>query len=205
MPLASPPALRPRTGAAALERREERRRRLLEASLRLFSTRGFHVTSIDEIVAAARTSKSAFYEFFESKEDCFRQLLEAEGGRLIQAVIAAAAQGSDHRDRLRRGIAAFLAACFRDVRVARLLLVESVGLSPAIEAVRHRLQGRFAEMVEEEVRRAAAADAFYAAADPVAFGRALVGAVNEAGGHFAVAGGAGPARLARELGRIFAP
>jgi AcrR family transcriptional regulator len=163
---------------------------------------------VDDIVAAARTSKSAFYEFFESKEDCFRQLLEEEGGELASTVVAAAATGEDwdHRDRMRRGIAAFVHFCARDLRLTRLLMVESVGLSPRVEQVRHAVQGRFAAMVEEEVRRAQEGDPFYAAVDPPVFARAVVGAVNEAVTHFFSAGEeADPDRLARGLARIFAP
>jgi len=163
-------------------------------------------------VAAARTSKSAFYEFFESKEDCFRQLLEQEGGQLAAAVVAAAASGEgwDHRDRMRRGIAAFVRACATDLRLARLLLVESVGLSERVEQVRRQVHGRFAEMVEEEVRSAQEHDPFYAAVDPAVFAWSVVGAVNEATAHFVEAGaegaqGADPERLVAGLNRIFAP
>src|SRR5215831_11953975 len=119
--------------AAAVDRREARRHRLLEAALRLFAEVGFHDTSVDEVVAQARTSKSAFYEHFESKEDCFRVLLDQEGGALMGAVHAAAAAGGDHRERMRLGIAEFVNRCARRHQVARLLLVESVALSPSIE------------------------------------------------------------------------
>src|SRR5262249_62188030 len=88
---------------AALDRREARRQRLLDAALKLFSELGFHDTSVDEVVAHARTSKSAFYEHFESKEDCFRMLLDQEGGALIALVRGAAGGGQDHRRRARLG------------------------------------------------------------------------------------------------------
>jgi AcrR family transcriptional regulator len=186
-------------------RREARRRRLLEAALRLFSSHGYHDTSVDQIVAAAKTSKTAFYEHFESKQDCFRELLDQEGGALIHAVVTAAAGGSEPRDRLRRGIRAFVKACARQAPVARLMLVESVGLSPEIESVRHRLHGRFAAMVEEEIGRAQLRDPFYRGTDPVVFGRAVVGAVSEATGHFLTQPEADPDVVAEGLCRIFTP
>ncbi|HSS95291.1 MAG TPA: helix-turn-helix domain-containing protein, partial [Candidatus Dormibacteraeota bacterium] len=79
-------------------RRQERRSRLTQAALAMFAARGYHETSVDDIVARARMSKSAFYEQFDSKEHCFREVLAQEGGELIHAVIAAAAGGEDHRD-----------------------------------------------------------------------------------------------------------
>jgi hypothetical protein len=89
--------------------------------------------------------------------------------------------------------------------VARVLIVESVGLSEGVDQVRHDLQGRFAEAVAEEVRHAKPHDPFYADKDPVVFGRAVVGAVNEAVGHFLTHPGADADSLAESLCRIFAP
>src|SRR5579872_2042690 len=155
---------------------ERRRRRIVEAALSLFADRGYTVTSVDDIVTRARVSKSAFYEFFESKEHCFRELLGQEGGSLIRDVLASAATGHDHHDRLRLGITRFVTSCFERSDVARLLIVESVGLSPGVEAIRHDLQGQFADAVAEEVRHATSHDTFYADKDAAVFGRAVVGA-----------------------------
>ena len=192
-------------GTAAVDRREARRQRLLDAALQLFSELGFHDTSVDEVVAQARTSKSAFYEHFESKEDCFRVLLEQEGGALIAAVNAAAATGHDHRERTRLGIAAFVNTCARRSRVARLLLVESVGLSPSIESVRHRLHSEFAGMTESEVRYAQEhGDQALADVDAAVYSRAVVGAVNEVTSWFLETGATRhPQELAEQLCRAF--
>ncbi len=191
--------------AAALDRREARRQRLLEAALELFAELGFHDTSVDEVVAQARTSKSAFYEHFESKEDCFRMLLEQEGGALVAAVHSAARGGKDHRERTRLGIAAFVHTCASRSRVAKLLLVESVGLSPSIEAVRHRLHAEFASLTESEVRYAQEqGDGALAGIDPAVYGRAVVGAVNEATSWFLETGSVADAdELAEQLCRAF--
>ena len=183
-----------------------RRRRMLVAALTILAERGYNDTSVDQVVAQARTSKTTFYEFFQSKEDCVRELLVTEGGSLIHTVTSAAAQGAGHRDRMRRGIRAFVHACAGQRALARVLLVESVGVSEPIEEVRHELQGRFARVVEEEARLAAVdGDEFYASVDPVVFGRAVVGAVNEATAHFLDRAGADPEGLADGLCRIFAP
>ncbi len=191
--------------AAAVDRREARRHRLLDAALHLFAEVGFHDTSVDEVVAQARTSKSAFYEHFESKEDCFRVLLELEGGALVAAVRAAASEGADHRARTRLGIAAFVVTCARRSRVARLLLVESVGLSPSIEEVRHALHAEFASLTESEVRYAKEhGDAALAGVDPAVYSRAVVGAVNEATSWFLETGAArDPEELADQICRAF--
>jgi AcrR family transcriptional regulator len=196
-------------GSAVQQRREarleKRRARIAAAALNLFASLGYTVTSVDEIVARARVSKSAFYEFFESKEHCFREILADEGGELIHEVLADAATGHNHHERLRLGITRFVLSSFERSDVARLLIVESVGLSAGVERVRHELQARFAESVEEEVRHAVH-DPFYADKDAAVFGRAVVGAVSEAVGYYLTHPGAADAdSLADNLCRIFAP
>jgi AcrR family transcriptional regulator len=196
-------------GSAVQQRREarlERRRgRIADAALALFATRGYTFTSVDEIVARAKVSKSAFYEFFESKEHCFREILAEEGGALIHDVLANAATGHNHHERLRRGITRFVVSCFERSDVARLLIVESVGLSEDVERVRHELQSRFADAVAQEVRHALTHDPFFADKDPAVFGRAVVGAVSDVVGYYLTHPGADAASLAECLCKIFSP
>ena len=51
------------TATSRQERKEARRRRLLGAALLIVAERGYNETSVDQVVAQARTSKSSFYEF----------------------------------------------------------------------------------------------------------------------------------------------
>jgi AcrR family transcriptional regulator len=199
--VAAPPGAQQRREA----RVDRRRQRVADAALFLFATRGYNITSVEEIVARAKASKSAFYEFFGSKEDCFRDLLTQEGGALIHEVLTAAATGHNHRERLQVGISRLVHSCFERSSVARLLIVESVGLSTGVDEVRHELQSRFADAVAEEVRHAMLHDPFYADKDPVVFGRAVVGAVNDAVAYFLTHPGADAESLAQSLCRIFAP
>ena len=194
-------------GAAARRdaRLAQRRLRLLRSSLQLFAERGYEETSVGAIVARAQMSKSAFYQHFSSKEHCFREVLAAEGGALIQDVLTEAASGHDHHERLRFGITRFVRGCFERPTVARLLIIESVGLSAAVDEVRHEVQGQFATAVAEEVRHAMTHDPFYADKDPAVFGRAVVGAVNDAVSYFLTHPGVDADSLAASLCRIFAP
>jgi AcrR family transcriptional regulator len=199
--VAAPPEAQQRRDARA----ERRRRRIAEAALALFAGRGYNATSVEDVVARAKVSKSSFYEFFASKEDCFRVLLEQEGGALIHDVLADAAAGHNHHERLRRGITRFVLSCFERSAVARLLIVESVGLSEGVDRVRQELQGRFADAVAEEVRHAMLHDPFYADKDPRVFGRAVVGAVSDTVGYFLIHPGVDAQPIAESLCRIFAP
>ncbi len=50
--------------------------RLAEQGYRLFSTYGFKKTTIEEVAEAARISKGTFYNFYESKEALFMDVVE---------------------------------------------------------------------------------------------------------------------------------
>jgi len=63
--------------------------RLLEEGYRLFSTQGLKKTSIGELTDAAGISKGAFYNFYESKEALFMDVVELAEKRFRQDVLAA--------------------------------------------------------------------------------------------------------------------
>ncbi len=52
------------------------RDRLLEAAISLFARKGYHATSVREIVEAAGVTKPVLYYWFRSKEGVFRQLMD---------------------------------------------------------------------------------------------------------------------------------
>jgi AcrR family transcriptional regulator len=80
-----------------------RRAELLDSAQRLFLTRGYEQTTVNDVIAATGLSKGAFYHHFRAKED----LLEAIAGRVageslgfIEALLAD--QGLDALQRLNR-------------------------------------------------------------------------------------------------------
>jgi AcrR family transcriptional regulator len=49
-------------------------RRLLDAGIEVFGTKGYHPSRVDDIVKVAKTSHGTFYLYFANKEDLFRAL-----------------------------------------------------------------------------------------------------------------------------------
>jgi AcrR family transcriptional regulator len=58
------------------QRSEETRAKIMDAAVKLFSTRGFTAASVDDICQEAGISKGAFYHHFESKQALFLALLD---------------------------------------------------------------------------------------------------------------------------------
>jgi AcrR family transcriptional regulator len=61
---------------AHVNRYKRQHRDLLNAAAKLLGDQGIGRTSVSAIVAKARVSKRTFYEHFESREDCFVELLK---------------------------------------------------------------------------------------------------------------------------------
>src|SRR6185369_6666259 len=70
--------------------RAVREQQMLDAAVRVFSIRGYHDASIDEIAEAAGISKPMVYAYLGTKEELFVACLHREGARLIEAIAASA-------------------------------------------------------------------------------------------------------------------
>lgn len=65
----------PRSKAQFEVIREASMKKIMEASLELFGTRGYDATSIDQIAKAAGVSKGLIYNYFDSKEALLKSLI----------------------------------------------------------------------------------------------------------------------------------
>jgi AcrR family transcriptional regulator len=65
----------PAQGRELRARGQRTMRRLLDAGIGVFATRGYHSARVDDIVKAAKTSHGTFYLYFANKEDLFQALV----------------------------------------------------------------------------------------------------------------------------------
>jgi TetR/AcrR family transcriptional regulator len=80
----------------AVSRREQRRlqhqhlsrNQLLDAAEVVFGAKGFHDTTLKEVVDLAEFSVGSVYSFFESKDDLFRQIFVRRGDEFMPAMRA---------------------------------------------------------------------------------------------------------------------
>lgn len=56
--------------------KEERRKEILAAAKRRFSEKGYHATTVSDIIAAAGIARGTFYLYFDSKRAIFEALLD---------------------------------------------------------------------------------------------------------------------------------
>lgn len=117
------------------------RRRIVEAMLERCAEKTYAGTTIGDIVAAARISRSTFYKRFGDKRACFEATVEHCIETLREA--AAEAQSADRPadERLRAAIAAVLARMAERPAIGKLLSADAVALDPTVTDRYRRLAG----------------------------------------------------------------
>jgi AcrR family transcriptional regulator len=58
------------------EYKEKAKGRIIEAALKIFSEKGYHSATMDDIAELLGVSKGALYQYFKSKEDLYKAILE---------------------------------------------------------------------------------------------------------------------------------
>jgi AcrR family transcriptional regulator len=138
------------------ERKEARRRSILDAALQLFGRQGYHATTVPMIVAEADTSTGNFYFYFRNKEDVFAAALSDLGERISAAIDEAIASGgAEPLQQMQSAVEGFVLFLARNPDEARILIVESSGLSPRLEETRRAIIASHARGVEQALRKLA--------------------------------------------------
>lgn len=88
------------------DRGEERRRQLIEIATTRFAEKGYHQTSVAEIVEGLGVGKGVFYWYFSSKEELFRAILRDAQLDLRRTQRAALQDAADPLARIVAGIRA---------------------------------------------------------------------------------------------------
>lgn len=80
---AAAPARRPR----GRPRVDDKRRRILDAALRVFASRGYHGTAVPEVAAAARVGTGTLYRYFATKEVLVNEVYRDAKAKLRAALL----------------------------------------------------------------------------------------------------------------------
>jgi TetR/AcrR family transcriptional regulator len=136
--------------AAQTQRRtriqEEKEELILEAALEVFSQRGFHGSTIDQIAEVAGMSKPNLLYYFRTKEAMHRALIDRVLENWLEPLVAFDAEG-DPEEEIRSYIRRKLEMAREFPRESRLFANEILQGAPHIMAV---LEGPLKELVDEK-------------------------------------------------------
>ena len=132
------------------------RQKILDAAAQVFAEKGYHDTRVDEIVSRSSTSKGAVYHYFPGKQQIFFALID-EFVALLESRLREAIETES------RGIERVHAALqtgfqtFRQYRtLAKIALVQAVGLGRAFEEKRAEIDERFIRLIQQYLEEAVA-------------------------------------------------
>jgi AcrR family transcriptional regulator len=138
-------------------RSEDTRRRVVEAALDVFASKGFHGATTRDIARGAGMSPAALYVHYESKEELL-YLLSSDGhARVLELMRDAAETSSDPVEQLRAVMHAFAVYHARRHRSARVVNYELGALTPghwtAIMRYRTAIDEQLRDIVEAGVEQ----------------------------------------------------
>lgn len=141
-----------RTTSKVAERKAAHRARILSTAIQMFGSQGFHLTTVPMIVSESKSSTGSFYFYFHNKEDIFAAALEAIGQRVADAINdAIRSAGPDTLAQMRSAIERLVTYMSEHPQEARILIIESSGLTERLQAQRRAIIDSHARSVEQAI------------------------------------------------------
>jgi len=154
-PFRGDPLPRGRHGLSAKHVKASQRERVVRAMLALVAEHGYAATTVPAVVAAARVSRNAFYEFFRDKQECFLAACE-EAAADVFATMETFGLESDWILGIRRGLQTWLQWWQDRPGFARAYLVELPLVGAEAAEQRTRILEPYIELfrlIAERIRR----------------------------------------------------
>lgn len=171
---------------------------ILNAAAQIFSQKGFHAASMQDIAEAVNLQKGSLYHHVASKQEILALLLDQALDLLIEHMEAVLVQSLPIDEKLRLAIADYLTTILDHKELAVVLLLEHRGLDPDLAArhipQRDRFEGLWRELVRQGMD-----EGVFKCNDPVIVVLALMGALNWTITWYSAAGALSPAQIADQF------
>jgi AcrR family transcriptional regulator len=156
------------------------RGRMIDAMAETVAEKGYAATTVADVVARAGVSRRTFYEHFADREDCFLAAYDAGVEVMLDHLVAEATapDAGSWRERLRRGLRAYLEILAAEPAFARTFVIEVLAAGPRALARRAEVHTRFVDLLRAQAALARE-DHPELPEVPDAVFTAIVGGVNE--------------------------
>jgi AcrR family transcriptional regulator len=173
---------------------EGTRGRILDAALNIFSRKGYYEASVDEIVGESQTSKGSVYFHFPNKQTLFLALVDKFSDLLERRVNLAISTQKEGIARVDAALTSVLETFGQYRPLAKIMLVQAMGLGPAFEQKLMEVHNRFALLIKAYLDEAVALREI-APVDTGIVSRAWMGAINEVVMHWVMTGESDPEQI----------
>jgi AcrR family transcriptional regulator len=132
------------------------RERLQGAVIYAISNRGYHNTTVADIIALAGVARRTFYEHFANKEACFLAAYDAILQRSMTRVAEAYSVSGSWEDKIQAAFLGFVGEVTSDPDAAQLVLIHSASAGEASIKRRNRGIHAFEALVRDSFKQAPA-------------------------------------------------
>jgi len=150
---------------------------ILDAAAQIFSQKGYHGTSMQDIALAVNLQKGSLYYHVSSKQEILLELLNRGLDLLIERVNAALEEPASPDERLRRAMRIYLQTLAEYQDLAVVLLLEHRSLEPEFHNRHIPRRDRF-ERIWRDLIVAGQESGIFSCAHPSLTARALLGVMN---------------------------
>jgi AcrR family transcriptional regulator len=170
---------------ATLSGEERRTDAILDAAYDVFSTKGYHNATVDDIAQQAGVSKGTCYQYFSGKEEIFVATMERTLDKLIAEANAAAEGSTDALTRLGLKGLTFISK-FRDLQFMAIgSYTEILGGNEDLKVVVHDLFERVAKFLASDLQLGIDQKVFRSV-DTAAVAYAMIGIAGAVGNRYMV-------------------
>lgn len=136
--------------ARARRQRSARRSEVLKCALEVFAEKGYHASTISDIISRAGIARGTFYIYFESKRAIFEELLESYLQRIGAAIrrISLDPNGPSPREQIQGNVDRVFAVLSANQALNRILLRQAVGLDAEFDRRLSDFYGRLLDRIE---------------------------------------------------------
>lgn len=112
----------------------QQRGEILQAALKLFSVKGYHNVSMNDIAKEAEFGMGTLYKYFNNKEDLYKAIINELAARFHRKILQALEQEDNPIMALKRHIAVRQELFFENLPAVRLYFAETRGAGFNIKA-----------------------------------------------------------------------
>lgn len=113
--------------------KELRRQHLVLSALRIFSSQGYHTTTMNQVASAADVTKPVLYQHFKSKRELYLAVLDEQIKELTERLVRPLYDTQDNRERTERVIGAFFEFTRTNLQGYRLIFESDIHSDLAVQ------------------------------------------------------------------------
>ncbi|MDP4162361.1 MAG: TetR/AcrR family transcriptional regulator [Bacillota bacterium] len=136
------------------EYKERKRESIMEIALKCFGEKGYHLTTMDDIVAYSNMSKGLIYNYFKSKEDLYISLMDERSKRTLENIRKQFKQISTAKEKVSEFFRIYREAALTEewrsfIRVHMEFWIYSSRQEPLREIMNTRYKSQFRDFLAE--------------------------------------------------------